>query len=308
MFLQRKKPQSTERRSRTPQQSARSNAVFSYHASRSTRDTNLYRDAEREQRQESPRRQKRTSWLKKLPNIAALLGIIVFAAMLMQLSNNPKLETVGGASGSTFLRDKRVYVTAAQKAFAPWANSNKLTVNTEKISADLRKEFPELQAVSVSLPVVGTQPTVYIQPAVPRLLLVTKSGMFVLDINGRALITSDQVAKLKDLGVPVATDESGISIKTGDIALPKDTIDFISQVVGQLKAKGLVISSMTLPAGTNELHVKLNKVGYTVKFNLHGDAREEAGAFLAVKQQLEGQKKTPSSYIDVRVENKAYYQ
>jgi len=311
MFSKNKSKQSSstpERRRVAQQPPARSNAVFSYHASRSARESNLYRDAEREQRQDTPRHQKRTNWLKKLPNIATLLAIIIFAAILMQLSNNPKVQTVGTASGATFLRDKSVYAAAAKQAFTPWTNSNKLTVNTEKISADLKKQFPELQAVSVSLPIVGTQPTVYIQPAAPRLILVSKSGMFVLDVNGRALIAGNQVARLKDLGVPVATDESGIPISAGAIALPKDTVGFISEVVGQLQAKGLAVTAMTLPAGTNELHVKLDKIGYTIKFNLHGNAREESGAYLAVKQQLESQKKTPRSYVDVRVENKAYYQ
>jgi hypothetical protein len=51
----------------------------------------------------------------------------------------------------------------------------------------------------------------------------------------------------------------------------------------------------------------MNGVGYFVKFNLHGNAREEAGAFLAVKEYLESSHKTPGEYVDVRVENRAYY-
>lgn len=298
-----------ERRSRAPQQPAvRSNAVFSYHANRSVRETNQFRDAEREQSKDLPRRTRGFDWAKKMPAIATALAVVVLAGFLLQLSDNPKIETVGTSGGQLFLRDKTIYEAAARESFKPWANGNKMTIDTEKISADLRKQFPELQAVSVSLPIVGTQPTVYIQPAIPKLLLVSKSGMFVLDSNGRALIAGNQVAKLTELGVPVVTDESDISIETGNIALPKDTVSFITEVVGQLKAKGLAVSSMSLPAGTNELFVKVDKVGYTIKFNLHGNAREEAGSYIAVKQWLEANKKTPRQYVDVRVENKAYYQ
>jgi hypothetical protein len=240
--------------------------------------------------------------------VAGFLACVILAGLSLQLSSNPKVETVGTAGGQLFLRDREVYVQAARQAFTPLANGNKMTVNAEKISADLKKQFPELQAVSVALPIIGTQPKVYIQPAVPKLILVSKDGMYVLDVNGRALISGNQVAKLTELGIPVVNDESGIGITTGSIALPKGTVNFVSEVVGQLKAKGLTVASMTLPAGTNEMYVKVDKVGYTVKFNLHGNAREEAGAYLAVKQRLDGQKKTPRSYVDVRVENKAYYQ
>jgi hypothetical protein len=308
MFSKSKKqPPTPERRARVQQPAVRSNAVFSYHANRSVRESNQFRDAEREQAQDLSRHKKGVDWVKKMPTIAALLAVVVLVGFCMQLTDNAKIETVGTSGGQLFLRDKSVYATAAHQAFAPWANGNKLTVNAEKISADLRKQFPELQVVSVALPVIGTQPTVYIQPAVPKLLLVSKNGMFVLDANGRALIAGNQVAKLTDLGVPVVTDESGIPIETGTIALPKDTVSFVSEVVGQLKAKGITVSSMTLPAGTNELYVKIDKVGYTVKCNLHGNAREEAGSYLSVKQWLEANKKTPREYVDVRVENKAYY-
>jgi len=308
-MFKKKQPPAPERRARTPVQPAvRSNAVFSYHANRSVREANQYRDAEREQNPKMSRRAQQLRWLKKAPNIALLLACVVLAAFCLQLSSKPKVQAVGTSGSELFLRDKQVYATAAQEAFTPWLNSNKLTVNADKISADLKKQFPELQAVSVSLPVFGTQPTVYIQPAIPKLILVASSGMFVLDANGRALISGNQVAKLTELGVPVVNDESGIPIEPGNIALPKDTVSFISEVVGQLKAKQLTVTSMTLPGGTNELHVKISGLGYSVKFNLHGNAREEAGAFLAVKQYLEGAKKAPRAYVDVRVENKAYYQ
>jgi hypothetical protein len=310
MFSKSKKqPEPSRRRARLSQQpDVRSNAVFSYHANRSVRETNQFRDAEREQSKDTPRRQHRANWAKKMPAIAIGLAVVVLLGFCLQLSDNAKVETVGTASGQLFLRDKSVYAAAARQAFAVWTNGNKMTVDTAKISADLRKQFPELQVVSVSLPVIGTQPTVYIQPAIPKLLLVSKNGMFVLDSNGRALIAGNQVAKLTELGVPVVTDESGLTIDAGNIALPKATVSFITEVVGQLKAKGLTVNSMTMPAGTNELHIKIDKVGYEVICNLHGNAREEAGSYLAVKQWLEANKKSPRAYVDVRVENKAYYQ
>lgn len=305
-MFKKKSTQPAPRQARTPQPNRRSNGpVFSYHANRTVRMGSTVRDMEEPVRQEMPRPKRFAIWLKRLPTLVGLLIILVLTAAMLQLSGNAKVKVVG--DNQTFLRDVKVYEQAASKAFTSVLNSNKLTVNANKVSTDLQTQFPELKVVSVSLPVVGSQPVVYIQPAQPKLILVAKGGMYLLDSDGRAMITANQVTDLGKLKIPVVNDQSGLSIELGKVALPKDTVTFISEVTGQMKAKGVVVTSLDLPAGTNELHMRLNGVGYFVKFNLHGNAREEAGAFLAVKEYLESAHKTPGEYVDVRVENRAYY-
>jgi hypothetical protein len=310
-MFSKKKRTTSERRSLAPRSTVRSNTVFSYHANRAVRaGESQYRDAEREERQAEAARlgRKHQSWLKRTSNVAVLLAILMVAAFCLQLNSKAKVVPVGtNESQKLFLRDKQVYSEAAQKAFTPWANSNKLTVNAQKVANDLKRQFPELQEVSVSLPVIGNRPVVYIQPAVPQLMLMAQNGVFILDGNGRALISGNQVPQLSRLQIPSVSDQSGLSIQSGQIALPRAIVYFITEVTGQLKAKKVPIVSLTLPPGTNELHVKLDGTGYFVKFNLHGHARAEVGTFLATKQYLEQQHKVPREYIDVRVENKAFY-
>lgn len=304
----RKRSKIPERRSRVVQPVQKSGPVFSYHANRSVRETSQARDASLAQPDAVATRGRRTfSWLNRLPRMAALLLFIVVAAFCLQVSHDARVVPISTTKGEVFLRDAGVYTAAAQEAFTSVSNSNKITVNAERIAADMQRQFPELKAVSVSLPFIGNKPTVYIQPAVPKLILVTKDGMFVLDADGRALITGNQVLKLEELEIPVVTDESDVSIQVGSIALPRATVAFISEVVEQMRTKGVSASSLKLPIGTNELHVSLQGVGYYVKFNVHSSAREEAGVFLAVRDRLLAEKKTPREYIDVRVENKAYY-
>jgi cell division septal protein FtsQ len=301
-----KKPTQPVGRTRAPQPNRRSNGpVFSYHANRGVRMGSTVRDMEEPARQEMPRPKRFAVWLKRVPTLAGLLIILILTGAMLQLSSNAKVKVVGDSQ--TFLRDIKVYEDAAHKAFTPVFNSNKLTVNAGRISTDLQEQFPELKVVSVSLPVVGNQPIVYIQPAEPKIILVAKGGMYLLSGDGRAMITANQVTDLGKLKIPVVNDQSGLSIELGHVALPKDTVSFITEVVGQMRAKGVAVTSLDLPAGTNELHMKMDGVGYYVKFNLHGDAREEAGAYLAMKEYLESSHKTPGEYVDVRVENRAYY-
>jgi hypothetical protein len=281
--------------------------VFSYHANRNVRMGSANRSASDQPQPDTPDRTKhRIEWRKQLSTIGALAAILLITILSLHLSNNAKVEIVGG-DDQVFMRDRKTYEDAAQAAFRPVLNGNKLTVNTNQIAANLQKQFPELSAVSVTLPVFGNQPIVYIQPVAPKLILVGKGGMYLLDSEGRALITGNQVPDLDALHVPVVNDQSGLPIALGKIILPKDTVSFIAEVSGQLQAKGLKFTSLTLPAGSTELQARMDGVGYYVKFNLHGNAREEAGAYLAVKAKLESTKKTPAEYVDVRVENKAYY-
>lgn len=307
MPFKKRQPTST-RRPRIPQQTARSGAVFSYHANRSVREGGFARDAGKNQQQaDTAKRNTKSVWIKRLPTIGALLAILVVTVFCLQLSSNVKIVTLGTSESHVFLRDPEAYRQAAIRAFTPFFNGNKLTVNAQKISADLRKQFPELQAVSISLPVIGNQPVVYIQPTIPELILVSSQGMFLLDSNGRALISGNQVANLNEIDTPVVTDQSSLPLQVGQIALPRSTVAFVREVFEQLKAKGARASSLVLPPGTSELHVRLEGAGYYTRYNLHGNAREEVGAFLAVKARLDSERKTPREYIDVRVENKVYY-
>lgn len=292
-------------RTRTTQPAQRG-AVFSYANSRSIRPGATGRDIS-EQKPEVARRSPRFPLLRRAPALVSVLAGCIVLIALLQLGSNARVVTVGAASGKVFLRDHKVYEAAAHDAFSSLLNSNKLTVDTHGIATNLRKQFPELAVVSVSLPIVGNRPEVYIQPATPKMILATQGGMYLLDSAGRALITTNQITDLEKLQVPVVTDQSDLPVKVGEAVLPQDTVAFISEVTGQLQAKQVVITSLTLPAGTNELHTRIDGVGYSIKFNMYGQAKEQVGAYLAVKEYLESQGKAPSEYVDVRVENKVYY-
>jgi hypothetical protein len=234
--------------------------------------------------------------------------MIIAIVSSFYLSGSATIVPVGEqAVSKTFLRDHTVYEDAASAAFASPLNRNKITVDTNRIAAELEKRFPELRAVTVSLPVIGSKPVVYIHPSLPKLIFVAGSGTYLLDGNGRALITGNQVSSLEDLHVPVVSDQSGLPVELGKVVLPESTVSFISEVVGQLNAKGITTNSLILPPGSTELRVKMEGTDYYVRYDLHGNAREAVGAYLAARQYLEANGKAPNEYVDVRVGNKVYF-
>ncbi|HYH75749.1 MAG TPA: hypothetical protein VD735_07380 [Candidatus Saccharimonadales bacterium] len=301
-----KRPTVPERTRRPVQQPVQRSAVFSYHANRSPRAGTSSRDIQ--QPEKVQRTGPRFPVLKQVPQLAALLAVLILVVLSLRLTSDAKVLPVEGSPGQVFLRDQQVYAAAAKKSFSGSVNANKLTVDTAKISADLKRQFPELQAVTISLPFIGSQPVVYVQPATPKLILAgADNSLYVLDSAGRALISGNQVPQLEELAIPVVTDQSNIQLSVGRIALPGATVRFIDEVVFQLTTKGIAIESLSLPAGTNELHVRPKGAGYIVKYNLYGNAREEAGAHIALKERLAKERKTPKEYVDVRVENRVYY-
>jgi len=249
------------------------------------------------------------AWLKRGPAVVGSVILGLFAVFNLLLSSHPKVVPLTATPGAIFLRNSQAYAAAADEALASSVlNRTKVTINTEHLTQALQSKFPELAHVTVSVPFIGSQPTVYIQPATPALLLSTTDGqLLVVDRSGRALLAAAQVPHIDKLGLPVVADRSGLSVQAGGFVLPSTSVSFITEVARQLKAKGLSITALDLPAGTSELDLKVSGVSYLVKYNLRGNARVEVGAFLAVKQQLEREHKTPGSYIDVRVEDRAYY-
>ncbi|HUS26746.1 MAG TPA: hypothetical protein VMY99_05365 [Nevskiaceae bacterium] len=304
MFTFKKKSDIPVGRNRVAQTQQRG-TVFSYHANRSVREGSGVREAELETLQrQKPRWRLRTA--RHMLIVVLALVLLVFS---LRLSPNPSIVLVGDASGRVFLRSTGVYAQAAQQLLTESVlNGNKVTVNAAHIARQLHRQFPELEAVSVSLPFIGHRPTVYIQPAQPQIILSTTSGTsYVLDNGGRALIAAGQIPHADKLQVPVVNDQSGLPVVAGRIALPSSTVAYITEVAGQLKAKNIQATTYTLPARTSELDIRVSGAPYTVKFNIQGSARQQAGAFIATKQLLDSQRKIPGQYVDVRVPDRVYY-
>lgn len=212
-------------------------------------------------------------------------------------------------SSSSFLHDKAVYETAADKLLAGsiW-NRNKITVNTSSVSQGMLKQFPELSSVSVTLPLLSKRPIVYIQTAQPALILSAQNGSFVVDTTGKVLLPSSKLPSGSQLALPLVTDQSGLNASINRQALTSGDVSFIQTVVAQLAARHFTVSLMVLPVGSSELDVHLANQPYIVKFNLEsGDARQQAGTFLATQAKLQSQNVTPAQYVDVRVDGRSYY-
>jgi hypothetical protein len=300
-MIRKKPPQPPESRRSVRRQETVN--VFSYYANRAP-DASL-------ERPDIPKQKKkpgqRLNWLKRSPAWATCIILLGFVFYTSTLSTSPKIQVMN-KTDRTLIRGVGDYQAdvGAVLGRSVW-NRSKLLINTNKVADELKQEYPELGDVSVVLPLAGRRPIVEVSPAEPALILGTGSGAYVVDREGRAIVDVNKVESSVRDPLPVVQDESGLPLERGKNALPKDAVTFIATVSGQLAAANVKVQSFILPAGANELHVKIEGRPHKIKFDIKGEGRQAAGAFLAVKQRLETEHKTPAEYIDVRVPEKAFY-
>jgi cell division septal protein FtsQ len=230
------------------------------------------------------------------------------AVNTISLTPSAKVVSLATGDSQSFLRPDSYYEPIINKLLASsiW-NRNKITLNTDQINHQLLSRFPEISSASVTVPLAGHQPTVYIQPAQPVLILAASNGSFVVDASGRALLNAASAAQ-PFKGLPTLTDQSSLNVSLDHQALPADNVKFIRVVLAELAAKQYQVASMVLPPASSELDVYPAGQPYFIKFNLqNNDARQQAGTFLALAVSLKQQNITPTQYIDVRVDGRAYY-
>jgi hypothetical protein len=185
-------------------------------------------------------------------------------------------------------------------------DKTKITFDQNKLAAGLKRDYPEIDAVSVELPIFSAKPTIRLAIAVPSFFLQAAAHQYLIDANGRVVALKSQYPAIKNL--PLVIDQSGYMVEPGQLVLGRPSVDFIKTVVAQVEANHLKIKSLTLPATPEELDLRTQDQPYFVKFYLGGDANLQAGQFLAARANFAKKHTQPSSYLDVRVSGKVFYE
>lgn len=277
--------------------------VFSYYSSRSQEPETRPRNDVLDQTVKSKNRD-----LKYIPTLLAIVvvSLAVFYATLINTSN-PEIIPLSDNS-INILKNKQDYQTSMAKIFNDdfWSKS-KLTINTKSLEEKIKQKHPEIEKVSVNIPILGRRPIVQVSPAEPKLIVVTSNGDFVVDINGRILANINDTPEEKTKGLFTIKDSVLKDSKPGDIIFPDSTIKFIDDIKFQFDKKGIDIDYIELPSVANELHVKTKDTNYIIKFNLQGDAREQSGVYFTIAERIaQDNSIQPKEYVDVRVESRAF--
>ena len=307
MGLFKKRTQKDEPRpGRTPIRSEPSK-IFSYHAARNAGEygerTRLRPEAALDARSTS----QGSKLSARLPLVLTAVVLLVCVGYNLVLSNSPRVIIIGNVDETAvLLREQKEYEDEASLILrSSPLNRTKVTFMTADIDQRLTDQFPELASVDVSLPLLGQKPLIYIEPAEPVVALVAQNGAsYALDSNGR--IISTDVRHVPST-VPYLNDQSGLELELGKQALPSSSVAYILEVLHQLLAKNIGIESIVLPPGVQEVQLRPKGESYYVRMSLREDARAQAGAYIALREQLVKKNIHPSKYVDVRVGERVYY-
>jgi hypothetical protein len=246
--------------------------------------------------------------LRKLPLKVTALIILVTVGYLSILSTTPKLISVNGTSDFSFYRNKDDYQKSAEKILGGSIfNRDRITIDTVNIENEIMAEFPELGQVSVSLPVFGRHPVISIVAKQPAMALTSQQGVFVLDANGVAMVRASNARGFDNIKLPIVNDESSLNIEVGKGVLTSQQVEYISVLVQQLNLNKKQVSTVTLPPVINQVQIKLKGFSYFIKFDMQNDPKTSAGAFIALSKRLAKDGATPAEYVDVRIEDRAFY-
>jgi cell division septal protein FtsQ len=103
-------------------------------------------------------------------------------------------------------------------------------------------------------------------------------------------------------------DESGAVLEAGSSVLTATLIQFIGQLHTELPALfNAPIARVVIPRSTREVQVQMAKTPYLIKFNSQREVGEVVGELKSLVAFLKQDNITPSTYIDMRIANKAYY-
>ena len=270
------------------------NGIFSYYQNRDQSGSN---------NSQAKLSNKRSNIITNIPVILSVIAII--ASIIFVISTNPSIVIVNKdsllATGDNVDELDQI---VSKKLKQSLLNKSKITINTDKIQNELLNEIPEATDIAIALPIISRSPVVYVRIAEPSLLLNTQDkNDFVLDEKGRAI--SEVSKDMKEL--TQVKDSSGLAINLGDQAIPARQISFINRVREQFRKKNYKIEYFELSKNANELLVKLRGEKFVIKYNLSGDERLQSGTALATLKYLKQKSIKPSLYIDVRVEERAYY-
>ncbi|CAN5671735.1 hypothetical protein BH23PAT2_BH23PAT2_06640 [soil metagenome] len=280
-----------------PERGRISSRSFSYHSNR-------LRSEQTARHQETVQIKRRSRWYF-LPSYVALMAIILCGLYVITLDTSPQVRVSELAVSDSSIEGKTSGYEAyiASRLEDNVLRQTKFFVNTESLEQSFLREFPEIADISIIIPLISRDLVVDVIPAMAVVALEVNNNLYGVDAYGRVFTQYQSFSQQ----APVVNDVNTENIKLGSRVLPTQTVQFIDNLVYLMSEQDIEIDTMTLPQIANELHIKVRGETYIGKFDIGRDVRLQAGTFVAVRNQLREQNITPKNYVDVRVQERAFY-
>jgi hypothetical protein len=299
MVFKKKKQQSEQLQRNMPGTTSRQR-VNSYYTASKKQITTFQRHTEFSQAKKSY-----ASVLKKYGLITVSVILAVFT--LFAMFTLDKSASISIDSGGAYRSPEEYKQIVADTLGKNFQNNLKLSLRTDEIEQDLKKQLPEATNVAVYAPLFGRSPEVIITTAKPFAVVIqTGAPSFVLTDRGRLAIAS--TATIVDTTkLSTITNNSGTEYKQADQLFKPDEMSSMRDLQFQYtKGTGEGLVAYILPTTPREIQVK--EGAYVARFSLSEENNivQQFGALRAVQGQLATKNSTPKEYIDVRLATKVF--
>ncbi len=238
-------------------------------------------------------------WFKRILVLIILSGIIVAAIRLDQLSGQINVTSTNSQLDPIY---SKIIETELSKSFL---NKNKILINQHQIFTALKSKYPDITSVNFKLSFFSQILSVDIQTSPATIFFSTNYNAGLINDQGRVVDTS---ILSNDPNLIILNDAQNIELRAGDYVLNESIIGFINTVNYQLTKKNITVSHYIITSSNDELDAYIKNTSYYVKFNLvSNDPLNQSGTFLATYHYLTTNNIKPSSYVDVRIDGRAYY-
>jgi cell division septal protein FtsQ len=179
---------------------------------------------------------------------------------------------------------------------------NWLFLNDKDLKSYLQKTFTGQEAISV-IKKFPNGLVVSTDEQKPGLLWKTGSRNYILSTSGRVMFEQN---KPDGQPLPQVVDSTNLPVEIGSRVAGRDFVDYVRKVSDFATSNKIVIERIYVLDTTSELYVRTQS-GYDIKFSTLQNPDTATRALKATLELLAQQNKKPSSYIDLRVEGRAFY-
>ena len=238
--------------------------------------------------------------IKRTADSVALLLILVLIVYSLMVNPSPKVTANNNAYHSTdTYRQSLIAILKSVK------NRTKVTFDEAGIIKSMQSRYPEISGARIHLPLIGQKPSIKLEIAEPSFQLTSSGRAYLVDAQGLVVANATDYPSIK--GLPVLADNSGFAVEIAKPALDSSGVNFVVQLLAQLKNAKIPIKSLSLPTRPQELDLTTTDRAYFVKFYLAGEPLTQIGQYLAARHQFAKTNSQPFQYLDVRVAGKIFY-
>lgn len=254
-----------------------------------------------------PSRTRKPKKRLKLPSAAlssasiklAIISTLVLTALVV-FAQATRLQSIK-ITGVTSLDADHLQRLAEEGANKQWLGRSAILLNTGNLEQFLVDAEPGIKEAEVSRQGLNSI-KVNVSERQPKLNWKSGSIIYLLDIDGTVIGES----KGPYTRLPTVSDSTNLPVEVGKRVAPSSFVNFCSEMYRRLPEVGIKPIEMIVPETTSEINIKTDK-GYRVKMDTTRSVEGELASLKAVQAELTRQRRTPAEYIDLRIENKAYF-